>query len=199
MADTPELLRLCERVIAEGSRVAAYMNYERDTVPDWHKDVAIPSVVLPIARALKSRLQAEAQAPTTAPGGPDEYMCGTCGAQWFDGIQQDCGHRKYELAYFKPSPCKAVRAALDAGPVVTTAAPVLTEDERRFLARSDHEAFNCPRATHERLRAIIDRLTSTVGASAESLPSDCPERGEHVEFKFDASLDKRAVVGAPAP
>ena len=66
MADTPELLRLCERVIAEGSRVAAYMNYERDTVPDWHKDVAIPSVVLPIARALKSRLQAEAQAPTTA-------------------------------------------------------------------------------------------------------------------------------------
>lgn len=37
-----------------------------------------------------------------------DYLCATCGAQWFEGIQQDCGHRKNELAYFKPSPCRAV-------------------------------------------------------------------------------------------
>lgn len=48
------------------------------------------------------------QPPATEGPRPNaEYECGTCGLQWYDGIEKDCGHAKNEHADFKPTPCRA--------------------------------------------------------------------------------------------
>ena len=61
-----ELLKLCESVLAEQRRLAAYMNFETDVTPRLADSINLDRVSK-IARALKERLEAEAQLATRLP------------------------------------------------------------------------------------------------------------------------------------
>ena len=74
----------------------------RQIIHDTRQFIARMATMLAEALAEVERLRG-LQQPT--PGAA--YECGACGAQWYEGIQNDCGHHKNERDYFKPSPCRA--------------------------------------------------------------------------------------------
>lgn len=136
------------------------------------------------------RLDALAKAPVPSPTKAGEYWLAT---------------NPIDVLRFTASVREALKSRLQAeAQSPTTAASVLTEDERAAVADAcefiDQSQAPVSLRHVTALYAIIDRL---VGAPAprtiNAATVQCPACGQHVEFKFGAPLDVRAVVGAPAP
>ena len=89
----------------------------------------------------------EASTQATWPSGSAPYMCGACGAQWYDGIQQDCGQYGNAKAYCQPSPCVAQLKELPPAEALRSPAPSVAAPDREW------RCFHCDEVFADRVTA----------------------------------------------
>jgi len=144
---TSELLLICDRIEKQESM--------------WHlSSWATIDEVKTVAAYAKSRLQAEAQAPTTAaPTGvtPKDIQAAEMADEILAGEPTYYGDPRMHALAREYLACRPVTA--------TTAASVLTDEESLSMEIARTRPASRPGLVRD-LLAIIDRLTSTVGAPA---------------------------------